>query len=110
MRRIFRRLRHDQKCKKKKLSPDMQLTQKLRDDHKRMKKAFEDVSGRNIATNPHVTPSWREIVSLTILVKLEIKIIEDFLKAETRGATREGIITTHWRLYRETKTCIKYKV
>ncbi|GJX02803.1 hypothetical protein Tco_0188719 [Tanacetum coccineum] len=26
-------------------------------------------------------------------------------KAETRGARREGIITTHWRLYRETKSC-----
>ncbi|GKG45712.1 hypothetical protein Tco_0498158, partial [Tanacetum coccineum] len=42
----FRRLRHDQKCKKRKLSQDMQLTQKLRDDQKRMKKSFEDVSGR----------------------------------------------------------------
>ncbi|GJU03531.1 retrovirus-related pol polyprotein from transposon TNT 1-94 [Tanacetum coccineum] len=48
----------------------MQLIQKLRDDQKRMKKAFEDVSGRNIATNSRVTPSWREIASLTILVKL----------------------------------------
>ncbi|GJR08634.1 hypothetical protein Tco_0791286 [Tanacetum coccineum] len=47
MRSIFRRLRHDQKCKKRKLSQDMQLTQKLRDDQKHMKKSFEDVSGRN---------------------------------------------------------------
>nr|GEZ50197.1 putative reverse transcriptase domain-containing protein [Tanacetum cinerariifolium] len=30
-------------------------------------------------------------------------------KVETRGATRKGILTTHWRLYKETKTCIKYK-
>nr|GEW24828.1 unconventional myosin [Tanacetum cinerariifolium] len=30
--------------------------------------------------------------------------------AEMRGATRKRIITTHWRLYRETKTGIKYKV
>ncbi|GKD38442.1 hypothetical protein Tco_1258649 [Tanacetum coccineum] len=45
MRSRFRRLQHDQKCKKRKLSQDMQLTQKLRDDHKRMNKAFEDVSG-----------------------------------------------------------------
>ncbi|GJU33817.1 hypothetical protein Tco_1182171 [Tanacetum coccineum] len=27
-------------------------------------------------------------------------------KAKTQGTTRKGIITTHWRLYRETKTCI----
>ncbi|GJS57196.1 hypothetical protein Tco_0651980, partial [Tanacetum coccineum] len=39
------KLRHDQKCKKIKLSQDMQLIQKLRDDQKRMKKAFEDMSG-----------------------------------------------------------------
>ncbi|GJU67039.1 hypothetical protein Tco_1253298 [Tanacetum coccineum] len=40
----FRRLRHDQKCKKRKLSQDMQLTQKLRDDQKRMKKVVEGMS------------------------------------------------------------------
>ncbi|GJS81787.1 ALP1-like protein [Tanacetum coccineum] len=39
------------KYKKMKLSQDMQLTQKLRDDQKRMKKAFEDVSGSYTA-NP----------------------------------------------------------
>ncbi|GKD68255.1 hypothetical protein Tco_1322345, partial [Tanacetum coccineum] len=33
------------KCKKRKLSQDMQFTQNLRDDQKHMKKAFEDVSG-----------------------------------------------------------------
>ncbi|GJU58256.1 hypothetical protein Tco_1236022 [Tanacetum coccineum] len=59
------KLRHDQKCKKMKLSQDMQLIQKLRDDQKRMKKVFEVMSGRNIVTNSRVTPSWREIVSLT---------------------------------------------
>ncbi|GJW44550.1 retrovirus-related pol polyprotein from transposon TNT 1-94 [Tanacetum coccineum] len=48
------KLRHDQKCKKMKLSQDMQLIQKLRHDQK-----------RNIVTNSRVTPSWREIVSLT---------------------------------------------
>ncbi|GKA07960.1 hypothetical protein Tco_0687291 [Tanacetum coccineum] len=40
----FRKLRHDQKCKKIKLSQDMQLIHKLRGDQKRMKKAFKDVS------------------------------------------------------------------
>ncbi|GJR88113.1 hypothetical protein Tco_0212124 [Tanacetum coccineum] len=59
------KLRHDQKCKNLKLSSDMQLIQKLRDDQKRMKKVFEVMSGRNIVTNSRVTPSWREIVSLT---------------------------------------------
>ncbi|GKB42817.1 putative reverse transcriptase domain-containing protein [Tanacetum coccineum] len=59
------KLRHDQKCKKMKLSQDMQLIQKLRDDQKRMKKVYEIMSGRNIVTNSRVTPSWREIVSLT---------------------------------------------
>ncbi|GJW49020.1 hypothetical protein Tco_0080666 [Tanacetum coccineum] len=59
------KLRHDQKCKKMKLSQDMQLIQKLRHDQKRMKKVFEVMSGRNIVTNSRVTPSWREIVSLT---------------------------------------------
>ncbi|GJV73027.1 hypothetical protein Tco_1493022 [Tanacetum coccineum] len=58
-------LRHDQKCKNMKHSQDMQLIQKLRDDQKRMKKVFEVMSGRNIVTNSRVTPSWREIVSLT---------------------------------------------
>ncbi|GJQ93715.1 putative ribonuclease H-like domain-containing protein [Tanacetum coccineum] len=53
------------KCKKMKLSQDMQLIQKLRHDQKRMKKVFEVMSGRNIVTNLRVTPSWREIVSLT---------------------------------------------
>ncbi|GKA87713.1 retrovirus-related pol polyprotein from transposon TNT 1-94 [Tanacetum coccineum] len=48
-----------------KLFQDMQLIQKLRDDQKCMKKVFEDMSGRNIVTNSRVTPSWREIVSLT---------------------------------------------
>ncbi|GJX69272.1 hypothetical protein Tco_0304999 [Tanacetum coccineum] len=48
-----------------KLSQDMQLIQKLRHDQKRMKKVFEVMSGRNIVTNSRVTPSWREIVSLT---------------------------------------------
>ncbi|GJS72578.1 hypothetical protein Tco_0705419 [Tanacetum coccineum] len=92
------KLRHDQKCKNMKLSQDMQLIQKLRDDQKRMKKVFEVMSGTeeikleyssrsskifsrntglhshhfslfllvgNIVTNSRVTPSWREIVSLT---------------------------------------------
>ncbi|GKE02416.1 hypothetical protein Tco_1390399, partial [Tanacetum coccineum] len=59
------KLRHDQKCKNMKRSQDMQLIQKLRDDQKRMKKVFEVMSGRNIVTNSRVTPSWREIVSLT---------------------------------------------
>ncbi|GKB25626.1 hypothetical protein Tco_0865027 [Tanacetum coccineum] len=54
-----------EKCKKMKLSQDMQLIQKLRHDQKRMKKVFEVMSGRNIVTNSRVTPSWREIVSLT---------------------------------------------
>ncbi|GJV59832.1 reverse transcriptase domain, reverse transcriptase zinc-binding domain protein [Tanacetum coccineum] len=45
MRSKFKRLQHDQKCKKRKLSQGMQLIQKLQDDHKRMQKAFEDVSG-----------------------------------------------------------------
>ncbi|GJV58368.1 putative reverse transcriptase domain-containing protein [Tanacetum coccineum] len=58
-------LRHDQKCKNMKHSQDMQLIQKLRDDQKCMKKVFEVMSGRNIVTNSRVTPSWREIVSLT---------------------------------------------
>ncbi|GJW11451.1 hypothetical protein Tco_1577278 [Tanacetum coccineum] len=48
-----------------KLSQDMQLIQKLHDDQKRMKIVFEVMSGRNIVTNSRVTPSWREIVSLT---------------------------------------------
>ncbi|GKD08305.1 hypothetical protein Tco_1187990 [Tanacetum coccineum] len=59
------KLRHDQKYKNMKLSQDMQLIQKLRNDQKRMKKVFEVMSGRNIVTNSRVTPSWREIVSLT---------------------------------------------
>nr|GEU42270.1 hypothetical protein [Tanacetum cinerariifolium] len=42
-----------------KLFQGMQLIQKLRHDQK-----------RNIVTNLRVTPSWREIVSLTVLVKL----------------------------------------
>nr|GEV59295.1 hypothetical protein [Tanacetum cinerariifolium] len=42
-----------EKCKKMKLSQDMQLFQKLCDDQK-----------RNIVTNSRVTPSWKEIVSL----------------------------------------------
>ncbi|GJS24555.1 putative reverse transcriptase domain-containing protein [Tanacetum coccineum] len=54
-----------EKCKNMKRSQDMQLIQKLRDDQKRMKKVFEVMSGRNIVTNSRVTPSWREIVSLT---------------------------------------------
>ncbi|GJX70856.1 hypothetical protein Tco_0308027 [Tanacetum coccineum] len=59
------KLRHDQKYKNMKLSQDMQLIQKLRNDQKRMKKVFEVMSGRNIVTNSRVTPSWREIVSLS---------------------------------------------
>ncbi|GJY50490.1 putative reverse transcriptase domain-containing protein [Tanacetum coccineum] len=59
------KLRHDQKCKNMKRPQDMQLIQKLCDDQKRMKKVFEVMSGRNIVTNSRVTPSWREIVSLT---------------------------------------------
>ncbi|GJU29785.1 ALP1-like protein [Tanacetum coccineum] len=39
------KLRHDQKCKKMKLSQDMQLIQKLHHDQKRMKKVFEVMSG-----------------------------------------------------------------
>nr|GEY05558.1 hypothetical protein [Tanacetum cinerariifolium] len=39
------KLRHDQKCKKTKLTQDMQLIQKLRDDQKRMKNVFEVMSG-----------------------------------------------------------------
>ncbi|GJW18478.1 putative ribonuclease H-like domain-containing protein [Tanacetum coccineum] len=54
-----------EKCKNMKHSQDMQLIQKLRDDQKCMKKVFEVMSGRNIVTNSRVTPSWREIVSLT---------------------------------------------
>ncbi|GJU19073.1 hypothetical protein Tco_1147039 [Tanacetum coccineum] len=65
LRRDSDKLRHDQKCKNMKHSQDMQLIQKLRDDQKRMKKVFEVMSGRNIVTNSRVTPSWREIVSLT---------------------------------------------
>nr|GEV45514.1 hypothetical protein [Tanacetum cinerariifolium] len=42
-----------EKCKKMKLSQDMQLIQKLHDDQK-----------RNIVTNSRMTPSWREILSL----------------------------------------------
>ncbi|GJZ97506.1 retrotransposon protein, putative, ty1-copia subclass [Tanacetum coccineum] len=45
MRSRFRKLRHDQKCKKMKLFQDMQLLKKLRDDQKRMKKDFENMSG-----------------------------------------------------------------
>ncbi|GJX57610.1 hypothetical protein Tco_0287507 [Tanacetum coccineum] len=64
--------------KKMKLLQDMQLIQKLRDDQKCMKKVFEDMSEvkrrnpikaeiiGNIVTDSHVTPSWREIVSLNI--------------------------------------------
>ncbi|GJW71534.1 hypothetical protein Tco_0128451, partial [Tanacetum coccineum] len=48
-----------------KRSQDMQLIQKLRDDQKRMKKVFKVMSERNIVTNSRVTPSWKEIVSLT---------------------------------------------
>nr|GEW21023.1 putative reverse transcriptase domain-containing protein [Tanacetum cinerariifolium] len=69
-----------------KLFQGIQPIQKLRDDQKRMKKVSEVMSGsyvqksnqdgsvektsmsssaaRNIVTNSHVTPSWREIVSL----------------------------------------------
>nr|GEV42783.1 putative ribonuclease H-like domain-containing protein [Tanacetum cinerariifolium] len=39
------KLRHNQKCKKIKLSQDMQLIQKLRDDQKRMKTVFKVMSG-----------------------------------------------------------------
>ncbi|GJR02126.1 putative reverse transcriptase domain-containing protein [Tanacetum coccineum] len=56
------KLRHDQKCKNMKRSQDMQLIQKLRNDQKRMKKVLKSW---NIVTNSRVTPSWREIVSLT---------------------------------------------
>ncbi|GJV34619.1 hypothetical protein Tco_1395019 [Tanacetum coccineum] len=54
-----------EKCKKMKLSQDMQLIQKRCHDQKRMKKVFEVMSGRNIVTNSRMTPYWREIVSLT---------------------------------------------
>nr|GEY32611.1 zinc finger, CCHC-type, retrotransposon Gag domain protein [Tanacetum cinerariifolium] len=85
------KLRHDQKWRKMKLFQGMQLIQKLRHDHKRMKKVFEVMLGsyvkksyqtgfgcenfyvilsRNFVTNSRETPSWREIVSLTVLVKL----------------------------------------
>ncbi|GKB35142.1 hypothetical protein Tco_0880084 [Tanacetum coccineum] len=47
------------KCKKMKLSQDMQLIQKLRDDQKRMKKVFEVM---NLLPIP-CEPSWWEIVS-----------------------------------------------
>ncbi|GJS65705.1 hypothetical protein Tco_0680269 [Tanacetum coccineum] len=57
--------KEDQKYKNMKHSQDMQLIQKLRDDQKHMKKVFKVMSGRNIVTNSRVTPSWREIVSLT---------------------------------------------
>ncbi|GKB36995.1 beta-D-glucosyl crocetin beta-1,6-glucosyltransferase, partial [Tanacetum coccineum] len=57
------KLRHDQKCKKMKLSQDMQLIQKLRHDQKPEEIKLE-YSG-NIVTNSRVTPSWREIVSPT---------------------------------------------
>ncbi|GJT26379.1 putative reverse transcriptase domain-containing protein [Tanacetum coccineum] len=61
-RRDSDKLRHDQKCKNMKRSQDMQLIQKLRNDQKRMKKVLKSW---NIVTNSRVTPSWREIVSLT---------------------------------------------
>ncbi|GKA13860.1 hypothetical protein Tco_0693506 [Tanacetum coccineum] len=54
-------LRLDQKCKKMKLSQDMQLIQKLRDDQNCMKKVFEG----NIVTNSRVRLLGGEIVSLT---------------------------------------------
>ncbi|GKC09483.1 hypothetical protein Tco_1001093 [Tanacetum coccineum] len=61
MRSRFRKLRHDQKCKKMKLFQDMQLLKKLRDDQKRMKKDFENMSGNHalwevIVNGDSVTP------------------------------------------------------
>ncbi|GKD84383.1 RNA-directed DNA polymerase, eukaryota [Tanacetum coccineum] len=56
----------------------MQLIQKLRDDQKGMKKVVEDMLGRNIVTNSRVTPSWREIFSLTFFSEagvLHVKVI-----------------------------------
>nr|GEV50447.1 hypothetical protein [Tanacetum cinerariifolium] len=57
----------EKKWRKMKLFQGMQLIQKLRHDQKRMKKVLKSW---NIVSNSRETPSWREIVSLTILVKL----------------------------------------
>ncbi|GJS55801.1 ribonuclease H-like domain-containing protein [Tanacetum coccineum] len=52
-------LKHNYKCKKMKLSQDMQLIQKLRDDQKRMKKVFEVI--------PVVKPTTiRTVLSLAL--------------------------------------------
>ncbi|GJZ62626.1 hypothetical protein Tco_0618763, partial [Tanacetum coccineum] len=48
------KLRHDQKCKNMKLSQDMQLIQKLRDDQKRMKKVFKVMSGSYVQKSNQV--------------------------------------------------------
>ncbi|GKA21989.1 hypothetical protein Tco_0707951 [Tanacetum coccineum] len=86
------KLRHDQKCKNMKRSQDMQLIQKLRDDQKRMKKVFEVMSGRNIVTNSRVTPSWREIVSLTFSEAGVLHMAEQDIPPPTITAMKIPII------------------
>ncbi|GJR93233.1 hypothetical protein Tco_0265407 [Tanacetum coccineum] len=71
------KLRHDQKCKNMKRSQDMQLIQKLRNDQKRMKKVLKSW---NIVTNSRVTPSWREIVSLTFSEAGVLHVASDDLR------------------------------
>ncbi|GJV27133.1 retrovirus-related pol polyprotein from transposon TNT 1-94 [Tanacetum coccineum] len=85
------KLRHDQKCKKMKLSQDMQLIQKLRHDQKRMKKVFLKLW--NIVTNSRVTPSWREIVSLTFSEAGVLHVLED-CSAEVNAASENMLEVT----------------
>ncbi|GKD78424.1 hypothetical protein Tco_1341045 [Tanacetum coccineum] len=59
MRSRFRRLRHDQKCKKMMRFQGMQLIQKLRDDQKCMKKFFEDMLGKG-----HIQPAIKGFHSI----------------------------------------------
>ncbi|GJS23190.1 hypothetical protein Tco_0451822 [Tanacetum coccineum] len=89
-------LRHDQKCKNMKRSQDMQLIQKLRDDQKRMKKVFEVMSGRNIVTNSRVTPSWREIVSLTFSEAGILHVVEELLEEEMLVSSSKHWLMVMW--------------
>ncbi|GKB44348.1 hypothetical protein Tco_0889290 [Tanacetum coccineum] len=82
MRSRFKRLRHDQKYKKRKLSQGMQLIQKHQDDQKRVKKSFEDVSGTE-EIKPEYTSRSRSLKTISRNTRLHSDHFTLFLRSDT---------------------------
>ncbi|GJR03627.1 retrovirus-related pol polyprotein from transposon TNT 1-94 [Tanacetum coccineum] len=87
-----------------------ELIQKLRDDQKRMKKVFEVMSGRNIVTNSRVTPSWREIVSLTFskIGVLHAEAVPTSCYTQNRSLIHARHNKTPYELLHDHKIDLKY--